>query len=173
MEFWGQKEANTKRNWRTCSLLLSSSLWRQKWCSPRDWRHDDTPCYPPPCFTLRLLPVATRTQPRLRENTPGWRGWQRRLYETKLGQADSRQAESGRGSRVVQAFSARSSPLETTLKPVVASPLRRYSILKPELAPKRISVPCWDREVELLGREEDLEKKQAGLSEYGEVCING
>lgn len=48
----------------------------------------------------------------------------------KLGQADSRQAESGRGSRVVQAFSVGSSPLETTPKPVVATPVYRRSILE-------------------------------------------
>lgn len=70
------------------------------------------------------------TQPRLRKSIPYWEGWLRRLREMKLGQADSRQAESGRSSRVVQAFSVRSSPLETTLKPVVASPLRRHSTLK-------------------------------------------
>lgn len=70
---------------------------------------------------------------RPRETTPAtWtrRGWLRGLCEEKLGQADSRQAESGRGSRVVQAFSAGSSPLETTPKPVAASPVCRRSILK-------------------------------------------
>ncbi|KYN22051.1 Glutamate decarboxylase [Trachymyrmex cornetzi] len=65
----------------------------------------------------------------------------------KLGQASSRQAESGRSSRVVQAFSTRSSPLETTLKPVVALLLRRH--FTPKTYPS--------------GRIEDPAKKKAGL----------
>lgn len=69
-----------------------------------------------PVHTGLRRPAHAKTTPRQVE------GRVRGLHEReKLGQPDSRQAESGRGSRVVQAFSAGSSPLETTPKPVVAS----------------------------------------------------
>lgn len=68
----------------------------------------------------------------------------RGLHEReKLGQPDSRQAESGRGSRVVQAFSAGSSPLETTPKPVVASTtVYRRSIHEFLHSVRTDSIPC-------------------------------
>lgn len=111
-------------------------------------------------------------RPRLRKSTPSWRGWLRRLCKAKLGQADSRQVESGRDSRVVQAFSARSSPLETTPKSVVVSPLRRHFTLKVHARAKAKHSARWNREGKLPGCEEDPEKRQTGLSEYGEICIS-
>lgn len=82
------------------------------------------------------------TRPRLRKSTPIGEGDCVGCAEMKLGQADSRQAESGRSSRIVQAFSARSSPLETTLKPVVAAPLRRHSTLKAYARSETKPRPC-------------------------------
>lgn len=106
------------------------------------------------------------TRPRLRKSTPDWGGWLRRLREMKLGQADSRQAESGRSSRVVQAFSARSSPLETTLKPVVASPLRRHFTLETYTHSEAKFRPRWDHPVKPSGHKEDPARKKTRLGEY-------
>lgn len=90
-----------------------------------------TTVFHPSISSPYIIPTSCdQTQPRLRKSTPIGEGDCVGCAEMKLGQADSRQAESGRSSRIVQAFSTRSSPLETTPKPVVAAPLRRHSTLK-------------------------------------------
>lgn len=168
-----QKKASKKRNWhaRSSSTLffsLTSKVTFAPGLAVRRHALLSTTTFYPSTPTSR-----DQTQPRLRKSTPGWRGWLRRLCKTKLGQADSRQVESGRDSRVVQAFSVRSSPSETTPKSVVVSPLRRHPTCKSTLARQsdaRHPLKSWSRNHP--GCKENPEKLLlTGLSEYGDICI--
>lgn len=98
----------------------------------------------------------------------------RGLHEReKLGQADSRQAESGRGSRVVQAFSAGSSPLETTPKPVVASTtVYRRSIHESLHSVRTDSIPCWAR-VSETSEDQPPSRWYEGIGEWLYLDRNG
>lgn len=154
-KFGNQKKRRKRKNKRKklvylLSSTLCCSLWRQEWCLPKDWRYDDTPYHTPLPFVSILPPFAIGHDHAHAKSPPLRGGWLRRLYEMKLGQADSRQAESGRDSRVVQAFSTRSSPLETTPRLAVALILRRHSNLKDLARFKNLAKfgPRWNREVQ-------------------------
>lgn len=130
---------------------------------------------PPPCHSTPSTRAQRVSSPRPRKNSPRQvEGRVRGLHEReKLGQADSRQAESGRGSRVVQAFSAGSSPLETTPKPVVASTtVYRRSIHESLHSVRTDSIPCWAR-VSETSEDQPPSRWYEGIGEWLYLDRNG